>query len=434
MASSSYNPFLDEDDEEDKALRAAKDETDEYVGDWNDDSSELEDSNDDDFFSNDLQLEAQSDDDDDLEAYLANLSPDVPSQPSDGLPDEDDWGFEDQEPGLQVKPRLEESSPILSEDDWDFVSSSPGAAVQEDDDWGFEEDSPVVGQEEDWGFEEPSPTVDQEEDWGFEELDDEGMAPQLRAEDDEDDWSGNEADSLNSWETVPEEPEEAESGLANYLNQLSPEEEPTSGFKSKLAKLKSDIKSELRGGEEEGARDEQDDSGPGILALIFKPYSMLADLILKLMLTILAPLKRVPALARFIGPNLVLKIVSYILPLIIVALILDWQGSKPLPEPRQLKFPDEGAASIEKLVYDEDKSLVGGVLVNDGEVIAEVTVSFYVESIQPSLNPLSFFFPKPNEKCVSEKITIPIGESKEVVTSCPIAGGYKKMTAELSWK
>lgn len=327
------------------------------------------------------------------------------------------------------------------------AQAMPLAYAEEDD-----EDEDLALEAEDWGFNElpAASETPAAEDWGFLDLPLEPEpAPEVQAWDEEPQRFPDEEPALET----PAEPTDAPEDLSSYLADLEEESPPADSadeneaaagapvpkWKQKVQDTLAQIKSELRGGDEAPANrapqnDEQEKrQGNGLLAKLFSPYTWLAGMVTSLLLKLLSPLKKIPALAGFIAPNKFFKALGYVLPLVIVALILHWQGSKPLPPAKDISFPDGGSAAVGKFGYDKDNGVAYATVTNTGAVIAEVTPTLYVYSIQPTINPVSFFFPKVNEACVGKPVRVDIGASKKISVPCEVKGSPRKVTGEIEW-
>lgn len=392
-------------------------------------------------------------------------------EPTESL-DLDDWDFTGVEPvDTPLKSNATAAPFIIEDDEAEWADEEDPPLVSDDDEFDFTSLLNAYELPEDEESETPTPSDDGdslETDWGF--LDeDTAAAPVPTVEDEEEpevnweawglDESGEALDHTPSFSSFPTEEElakldteeveeEPEEDLAAYLDQLSegiepedPSEEETPAWKKKVQETIAQIKSELRGGDEapppsekapKAAREGGKPSIP-LVGKILAPYTWLAMRVMKLLLLVLSPLKKIPGLGKFIGENVFFKTVSYILPLLILALILNWQGSKPLPPAKAITFPDGGAASIEKFGYDSKTNEAYATIVNEGEVIAEVTPTFKVYSIQPSLNPLSLFFAKPAGTCKGSKVEVPIEEKLKVKVKCEVKGSPKKITGAIKW-
>lgn len=209
---------------------------------------------------------------------------------------------------------------------------------------------------------------------------------------------------------------------------------------AKFDGLFAQIKSELRG---EGDDDykpsdrQKGESGSRAGSKVAGFFTKLTDTLLKILFIPLGLLSKLPVIGGFfrklMNPNKVMRAVSVILPLVLVSVGLYIHGNQALLPPKKLTFPDGGAATFSQLSYDRESMTATGVITNTGEVNAEVSPKFVVHSIQPTINPLSLFYPKPNKPCVGDFIEVNIGEKKKVSVKCKVSGFDRKITGELKW-
>lgn len=368
---------------------------------------------------------------------------------------EEDWGFSFDNDEASVEVPLALPLPVEApvpapalEDGWGFSLDD-----KEDEDLAVpvglplpltdDESETPAEDETDWGFfEAASEDEIPLEEWGFtDELSD---TPPVAEDPEAGEFPEDDADALARFmDEVPEE-EEPESEPVESQTEDKDEESASDGIGARVAAIWAQVRSELRGGvstpppARQNSEDEEESGGPGaaaggILGKIFYPYTWLVGKILGLIILILSPLKRIPFLAPFIVGNLFFKIIAFALPLVVIFALLYWQGSKPLAVPGDLAFPDGGRAAISDFGYDSKTHEAYATVTNKGDVIAEVTPTLEVYSLKRGLNPLSFFFAKPNAKCEAKTVRVEIDSEVKVRVKCPIDGSAKKVTGELEW-
>lgn len=175
-----------------------------------------------------------------------------------------------------------------------------------------------------------------------------------------------------------------------------------------------------------------------ILKLISKPYTVIADFLLKLLLMILSFLGMLPIIGKLLQPFLkeskVWRVFSYLLPVLLVFGFMWWNGSgSSLVKQSSTTFPDGGSAKFYNFHYDSKTKEVVGTVENNGEVIAEVVPTFTVESMNYSINPTSWFYPKKEKPCVGKPINVQIGEKVSAKAECNWSGEPKHISGKLKW-
>lgn len=411
-------------------------------------------------------VEADEDDQWDFQPEAETYAP--------ALTDDDDWGFDDE---------LTPTAPEDTSDDWGFEAEDEEPAAEEpdllqsyleqisqdvepveDEDWGFE-DTATPAEDDEWDFEPQAEPADgtSDDEWGFSPT--EGEEP-------ENSWDEPEFSDSAGWDAVPAEDEPAwseESSEEDFVPPenpfalppemdeqeeapAEPEDKPAGGglkdrIREKIALTLAQVKSELKG--EDGpdsvptpqptpAEEPEEAPGektPGLVGKIFKPYLALGAMLTGFLLKVLGVLTKIPAvgplLGKIIKPGKLFNIIGLLLPLLIIVAFLQWHSSRPLDPPKKLTFPDEGSAVIKTMDYSDGKASVK--ITNTGAVIAEVIPTVTVHSTKLGLNPLGFFYAKPNRPCVGEPVSVGIEETVTVEFACSIEGKPKKFSGSLEW-
>lgn len=178
----------------------------------------------------------------------------------------------------------------------------------------------------------------------------------------------------------------------------------------------------------------------GALAKLFSPYTKLSGFIGGLILAVLGFLGKLPLVGKpfsaLASKGTLIARVAAVLPVLLLVGGLFMHGnSKYGPTESTLEFPDGGKAVFSGFSYDRGAQAASGEINNVGEVVADVKPVFTVYAITPSLNPLSFFYPKPVGECSPAPLKVAIGDIERVTVTCDanIKGFRKKVSGELLW-
>jgi len=327
--------------------------------------------------------------------------------------------------------------------DWGFLdANSANSANLDEDDWGFD-NSPSL--HEDLSPLEPSASPGDE--W---ELDEDASFDFPPESGDSDDF----VPPDDPFATVPSTGDNEPSSSSDE-DIAVPADAPSTnngGLRQKLQDLKRQILSELRGGQEipeqNTAPNDPQDNSPGqdatssssnLLGKILFPYTFIANFIFNGLVSLLGILEGIPLIGlpfKFIlKAKIVLKILSYVLPLIVILAILHWHGgTKFKSEYGEVTFPDNGSAKITAISFNPSNNEATVTIENTGDVIAEVTPTLTVQGLKPSANPLSFFYPKEVGSCTGSTVSVPIGKTKDFIVKCDdFHASKEKVSGELKW-
>lgn len=296
--------------------------------------------------------------------------------------------------------------------------------------------------DEEWSFDDVVPN-DSEYPEGY--IDD-AFSP-IEDEDNTDDWSvsDEEISQLNS------DPLEAHETPLN--NQDAPKKQSSkkgflNGLRERLAGIKEQVLADARGEEipasskssrkaqdedeleDDDTQEEQDiprgskkNSGRGKKkqGFISKAYNLVVNFFFGILTSILGILSKLPLIGKFFKPILaatkILKAIASIMPIVFIVLIMGLSYYFSVPSSFSAEFPDEGSATFSSFEFKDNKA--SGVITNTGEVILdEISPTFKIYSIKPSLNPLSWFTAKEVGSCKAKPATVDIDNSEKVSATC----------------
>lgn len=386
-----------------------------------------------------------NDDDDEEDSYEDDESED--ENDSDEV-DSVDWS--------SILSEIEENTGVASEDNED----SNGIDNDEPDDWGFLEDT--------------DDSVDDDEAYSDDEDSDEevkGIFDSLR-EDEEDDEEDEEPPLEEEEDFVPPEnafaapaskKKKAEEDTEDLDEDEEESEAPAKHEKKAKAKAKTkkkspfnidrkrfdaflkQVKAELNGKDapdeaEEEYEEESEDisrdksrkkSGskpklPGFLKLPKKAYLWLTGIIFSILKTVLGILASIPIigipfkiLLKFVKA---LEIVSKSLPIVLLIGVLVAVSYFSVPRETTVELPDQGLAIAEGFKYDSGSGEIVGKITNNGETLANVEPVGKLWTLQPTINPISWFVYKEVQSCKGDAISVDIDGESEVRIACKLDG------------
>lgn len=360
-----------------------------------------------------------------------------------------------------------------TDDDNDISKIDFASLISFDDDENDDEEE----DDETWGFEKVSENSEESDesftfspidDWN--EDDDEDDAPEQAQ--DEQEWANSVPAPIKRTKTPPVQ----EEGAEEPLNE--PEEESSDSLIDKLKKkftlIKAQVIADAKGEsiptqkdvdndipdyakplpEEDGDEDDDEElrdipnpnkkkpkgkkskqKKAGIFSLITKPYKLLTDFIFGILIGAFGFLSKIPIIGRLFRPILaatkILKKISGSFPILLLIGVMVAVSYFSVPRSSDIELPDEGSATFSGFAYEEGK--VTGTIENTGYVIANLEATFTVHTLQPTINPLSWFIPKEAATCSSELLTVDIDSIEEVTSTCSEVDGYiPRVSGELS--
>lgn len=398
---------------------------DRYSLDSNDDSSEDDSSSNDDTGWDELLSQMEKEvlevDGDDTNDFSSEISEDNDSEDDDEDDEGDDW--------------------VPPEDD--FVPPANPFAIPE------EFADPDIDEDEDEESVLPDLNDAAEADWDEEDPEEEIESDDSEEEDDEDD---DDKPSIGQKLAGMLSVSSLKDSIADYFAkikaELHDEEPPAPRSSRKNSEEEEDAPSEE---EEEDSTDDEEDDGKGkrrksrggskklfgFLSPIKTLYMGLVNLIFGIISGILGILAKLPLIgfifSAALGATQILRGIATYLPLVFVIGGLATISYFSVPRDSQILMPDNGGATFTEFAYDSNTHTVSGLVTNTGDIIAEVQPEFKVMTIQPELNPLTWFMPSETAVCTSDTVWVDIDGAMPITVECSgdITGFIPRVTGEL---
>lgn len=165
---------------------------------------------------------------------------------------------------------------------------------------------------------------------------------------------------------------------------------------------------------------------PKVFAPLGKLYSFFVNIFFNILSTIFGILAKLPLIGGLFKPLVaatgILRNIATMLPVVTVLGIVIAFSYFSVSSSVSGEYPDEGSVVFTDFSYSD--GVASGSLVNTGPVIVEVSPSFDVYTLQPGLNPLTWFIPEQVLTCSVEPVTVDIDDSVQVSASCSGAEGF----------
>lgn len=160
----------------------------------------------------------------------------------------------------------------------------------------------------------------------------------------------------------------------------------------------------------------------GFLSPVKALYMGLVNLIFGVISGILGILSKLPLIgfifSAALGATNILKGIATYLPLVFVIGILATISYFSVPREAEILLPDSGSATLSELSFNSETMTATGTVTNTGDVIANVSPEFSIYTIQPELNPKTWFIPTPVATCVGGEVSVDIDGSQTVDMAC----------------
>lgn len=322
--------------------------------------------------------------------------------------------------------------------------------------------------------------LDGDGDWGFDEEmpeDDEPYHdPRLDEDDEEDeDWDENlEGDDDTDEEYVPPVGDLfGGATTSTHSNQGGDSSAPNAGggdggsktdglksiierVKAKVTEVVSSVRSELAGGDTGGTREgepkpnTEDSTGGGsdgegqggsdateappskspmgaALSKMTGLYGKFTGVFERMIATILGWVGKIPGMERhvlrIVMTTRIVQFTARLIPVLIVLGVLAMFSYLSVARETTSELPDSGSVAMSQFSYSNGGTALG-VVKNTSETTVEPVIDFTVYSIQPTLNPKTWFMYQKDLTCQSDPVTLDIGEQKEASAPCGQAKGW----------
>lgn len=336
--------------------------------------------------------------------------------------------------------------------------SSPGPAgwggLDGDGDWGFDEEMP----EDDEPYHDPRLDEDDEEDEDWDE--------NLEGDDDTNeehippagDLFGGATTSTHSNQGGDSDDDSSDpnagggdggsktDGLKNIIEKV----------KAKVTEVVSSVRSELADGDTGGTRegepkpntkgitgggsDGEDPSGGdatevqpskspmgAALSKVTGLYGKFTGVFERMIATILGWVGKIPGMEkhvlRIVMTTRVVQFTARLIPVLIILGVLATFSYLSVARETTSELPDSGSVTMSQFSYSNGGTALG-VVKNTSETTVEPVINFTVYSIQPTLNPKTWFMYQKDLTCQSDPVTLDIGEQKEASAPCGQAKGW----------
>lgn len=165
---------------------------------------------------------------------------------------------------------------------------------------------------------------------------------------------------------------------------------------------------------------------PKVFAPLGRLYTFFVNIFFNILSTIFGILAKLPLIGGLFKPLVaatsILRNIASMLPVVTVLGLIIAFSYFSVSSSVSGEYPDEGSVVFTDFSYSD--GVASGSLVNTGPVVLEVSPSFDVYTLQPGLNPLTWFIPEQVLTCSVEPVTVDIDDSVQVSASCSGAEGF----------
>lgn len=332
--------------------------------------------------------------------------------------------------------------------------SSSGSAgwggLDGDGDWGFDEEMP----EDDEPYHDPRLDEDDEEDEDW----DENLGGESDSDDTDEEHVPPAGDLFGGATTSTRSNQGGDSDDDNSAPKGDGGSK-TDGLKSIIERVKakvtevvSSVRSELSGGDTGGKREgepkpdtggssdgESQGSGDATevppskspmsaaLSKVNGLYGKFTGVFERMIATILGWVGKIPGMEkhvlRIVMTTRIVQFTARVIPVLIVLGVLATFSYLSVAQETTSELPDSGSVAMSQFSYSNGGTALG-VVKNTSETTVEPVINFTVYSIQPTLNPKTWFMYQKDLTCQSDPVTLDIGEQKEASAPCGQARGW----------
>lgn len=226
--------------------------------------------------------------------------------------------------------------------------------------------------------------------------------------------------------------------------------------KAKVTEVVSSVRSELAGGDTGGTREgepkpnTEDSTGGGsdgegqggsdateappskspmgaALSKMTGLYGKFTGVFERMIATILGWVGKIPGMERhvlrIVMTTRIVQFTARLIPVLIVLGVLAMFSYLSVARETTSELPDSGSVAMSQFSYSNGGTALG-VVKNTSETTVEPVIDFTVYSIQPTLNPKTWFMYQKDLTCQSDPVTLDIGEQKEASAPCGQAKGW----------
>ena len=226
--------------------------------------------------------------------------------------------------------------------------------------------------------------------------------------------------------------------------------------KAKVTEVVSSVRSELAGSPTDGKKDGEpkpgteastgggsDGEGQGggdatevppskspmgaALSKVTGLYGKFTGVFERMIATILGWVGKIPGMERhvlrIVMTTRIVQFTARLIPVLIVLGVLATFSYLSVARETTSELPDSGSVAMSQFSYSNGGTALG-VVKNTSETTVEPVINFTVYSIQPTLNPKTWFMYQKDLTCQSDPVTLDIGEQKEASAPCGQAKGW----------
>lgn len=156
-------------------------------------------------------------------------------------------------------------------------------------------------------------------------------------------------------------------------------------------------------------------------------YGKFTGVFERMIATLLGWVGKIPGMEkhvlRIVMTTRIVQITARMIPVLIILGVLATFSYLSVARETTSELPDSGSVTMSQFSYSNGGTALG-VVKNTSETTVEPVIDFTVYSIQPSLNPKTWFMYQKDLTCQSDPVTLDIGEQKEASAPCGQARGW----------
>ena len=156
-------------------------------------------------------------------------------------------------------------------------------------------------------------------------------------------------------------------------------------------------------------------------------YGKLTGVFERMIATLLGWVGKIPGMEkhvlRIVMTTRIVQVTARLIPVLIVLGVLATFSYLSVTRETTSELPDSGSVAMSQFSYSNGGTALG-VVKNTSETTVEPVINFTVYSIQPTLNPKTWFMYQKDLTCQSDPVTLDIGEQKEASAPCGQVRGW----------
>lgn len=156
-------------------------------------------------------------------------------------------------------------------------------------------------------------------------------------------------------------------------------------------------------------------------------YGKFTGVFERMIATLLGWVGKIPGMEkhvlRIVMTTRTVQFTARLIPVLIILGVLATFSYLSVARETTSELPDSGSVAMSQFSYSNGGTALG-VVKNTSETTVEPVIDFTVYSIQPTLNPKTWFMYQKDLTCQSDPVTLDIGEQKEASAPCGQAKGW----------